>query len=408
MDVVVDDKVTKTLDPKVKVVIENPGFKPVVGTKKNVVEISDKYSVFPSTDQIIADFIVPDSALEGVYGNMNNLNDALLAEIGNREAAIVGAHTYTNDTRTQIMTDVAASYIGNPAAGDAYILDSELSTKTITYNPTTGKPISATLADHLSKTVTLDGNVATQDSKILAHTTELGAQAAQISSLQVNSGDNSASLETVGKVLAGEFPKWVGPTLDSSNIGEIIYTTDGKTPVWNTNTTSDAVDINGTRYSIWQYLGIAAGWKDITNATGALAAASNLSIVNGKIAGWQYNNYGTTSNFEVIADNFKIYGSDANGTVNTAPFSVDTGANKIKMTANVDIAGSLSTGIIYSHDKSTYFDLDHNQIKMHNGTFTLDSTAAGTSSAPNIQGGYIKAGTGGMYIDMNNGEIYIP
>lgn len=55
--------------------------------------------------------------------------------------------------------------------------------------------------------------------------------------------------------------------------------------------------------------------------------------------------------------------------------------------------GLINTGRIASNDNSTYFDLANNQIKMNNGDFILDSTAAGTSSSPNIQGGYIKGTT---------------
>jgi hypothetical protein len=53
--------------------------------------------------------------------------------------------------------------------------------------------------------------------------------------------------------------------------------------------------------------------------------------------------------------------------------------------------GKITTGKIQSANGNTYFDLAHNQIKMNNGSFILDSTAAGTSAAPNIQGGYIKS-----------------
>lgn len=62
--------------------------------------------------------------------------------------------------------------------------------------------------------------------------------------------------------------------------------------------------------------------------------------------------------------------------------------------ATIVDGGRITTGIIQSHDTNTYFNLDGNQIKMDNGTgFILDSTAAGTAPAPNIQGGYIKGTT---------------
>ena len=61
-------------------------------------------------------------------------------------------------------------------------------------------------------------------------------------------------------------------------------------------------------------------------------------------------------------------------------------------TTTID-GGRIATGRIQSNNGSTYFDLNNNQIKMNNGNFILDSTAVGTTSNPNIKGGYIKGTT---------------
>lgn len=58
-------------------------------------------------------------------------------------------------------------------------------------------------------------------------------------------------------------------------------------------------------------------------------------------------------------------------------------------TTEID-GGRITTGKVESHDGGTYFDLANNQIKMDNGSFILDSTAAGTNASPNIKGSYIK------------------
>jgi len=68
-------------------------------------------------------------------------------------------------------------------------------------------------------------------------------------------------------------------------------------------------------------------------------------------------------------------------------------ANKDMSNVTTIDGGLISTGKVQSNDGSTYFDLNNNQIKMNNGDFILDSQAAGDSTNPNIQGGYIKGTT---------------
>ena len=69
-------------------------------------------------------------------------------------------------------------------------------------------------------------------------------------------------------------------------------------------------------------------------------------------------------------------------------------ANKDMSNVTTIDGGKITTGKVQSADTNTYFDLSNNQIKMNNGSFILNSTAAGTINDPNIQGAYIK----GAYI----------
>jgi len=143
------------------------------------------------------------------------------------------------------------------------------------------------------------------------------------------------------------------------------------------------------------------------DSIGAYTATTSKFITgaDGAISGWTNSNYNGRSDFTIAADTFKVQGVVSGYT----PFAIDTVTGKIKFTGDVTFAGlgidgnstnidgsKITTGKIQSADTSTYFDLANNRIKMHNTTglgFTLDSTALGTSTDPNIQGGYIKGTT---------------
>lgn len=75
-------------------------------------------------------------------------------------------------------------------------------------------------------------------------------------------------------------------------------------------------------------------------------------------------------------------------TNSTLGLAIDTNVTAID-------GGKITTGIVQSSDGGTFFNLDQNHIKMYNAAneFTLDSTAAGDTATPNIQGAYIKGGT---------------
>lgn len=129
------------------------------------------------------------------------------------------------------------------------------------------------------------------------------------------------------------------------------------------------------------------------------------------------------SEFWINAEKFKFTNSGVTGQV--APFSIDASGTTPQVTfngvvsfentsmdaydnSNIDTSslalkdmsnvttidgGKITTGKIQSANGNTYFDLANNQIKMNNGSFILDSTAVGTSTYPNIKGGYIKGAT---------------
>jgi len=137
-------------------------------------------------------------------------------------------------------------------------------------------------------------------------------------------------------------------------------------------------------------------------------ASKFLSDGDGAVVGWTASliddGVSKTSDLTFKADTFKIQATDSA----YSPIEVDTTTGKLKFTGNVSFAGLgingdsttingslIATGKIESEDASTYFDLANNQIKMYNedNGFTLDSTAAGTSDEPNIEGSYIKGGT---------------
>ena len=119
----------------------------------------------------------------------------------------------------------------------------------------------------------------------------------------------------------------------------------------------------------------------IRNALGEkIGTVKNIAMPTGStklVLGWKYN---------CIVSRPKL-----------AKITADTLTGSYATTDYVNtttIDGSrITTGKIESANGNTYFDLTNNQIKMNNGSFILDSTAAGTSLAPNIQGGYIKGVT---------------
>jgi hypothetical protein len=139
--------------------------------------------------------------------------------------------------------------------------------------------------------------------------------------------------------------------------------------------------------------GIKSKYTDDTVANTANSTANTVkgwaeaysSVVvdplTGEVTGWSYaDGTGYDSNFTISADNIYV-----NGTT--------TFADSLTDGTTVVSANNITTGKIQSADTNTYFDLTNNQIKMNNGSFILDSTAIGTSTAPNIQSGYIKGST---------------
>jgi len=211
-------------------------------------------------------------------------------------------------------------------------------------------------------------------------------------------------------------------------------------------TSSGAPDTSGV---YWEYIGGSFGtdgWHQIpsiptgvSNWTGG--ASKILYDTNGNKTGWGFydgSSYGATGSvFAIYADNFYIQNGDG---ANGKPFSVDVNGNvnfigKVTFngmsgalsgteydnaTLSADLAnptgttvidgGRIETGLIADPTGANFFNMETGQIKMDDSvnSFILDSAAAGTNAAPNIQGGYIKASNNGMYIDLDNGEIYIP
>ena len=131
-------------------------------------------------------------------------------------------------------------------------------------------------------------------------------------------------------------------------------------------------------------------------------AKNSLTVdADGNIAGYVAEADGSTSDFTIFADTFKV----TNGTGVYTPLEINTGDGKAYFTGEVAFrnlgidgsstsinGGKIKTGKVESTDGSTYIDLDTNNIKMTNtsSSFTLDSTVNGSSSTPNIQGAYIK------------------
>jgi len=145
MHVIIDDKITATLDPKVVANIKTEAFKARASAHKQTVSVDDTYQVVPASKRITADYVVPQYILDDLNTNLNDLRADLLQEMGARDVAVIAnAKTYTDEEDQRTLTTVNAEYISNSGLpgednGPAFILKTEIADLDITYDTGSGE-----------------------------------------------------------------------------------------------------------------------------------------------------------------------------------------------------------------------------------------------------------------------------
>lgn len=321
---------------------------------------NDSYVLAPYQSATSINYTIPSSVTDGLV-TLDKVKADLTQEIADRELAFVAATQYTdttvNNTKTQTLAEVEANYIDNGANGTAHIMGLDFSNAQI-----------ATVYDNQGIPT---GQTATFQ---------------QLHDQVISVSDNNASLTNDVAFVVNDY------AASGSNLTTLQATVAGNTASI-TSAESVAVEANG--------------W--------AAGASKLITGPDGKVTGWSFGDGSNVqSSFGVYADNFFV----GNAATGKKVFEVNQATNKIKMTSDVEVdgnltvinnvdGGSITTGKIQSSDTNTFFDLANNQIKMDNGSgFVLNSTAAGTSVEPNIQGAYINGGSiTGSYLDLLSFKI---
>jgi len=211
------------------------------------------------------------------------------------------------------------------------------------------------------------------------------------------------------------------------------------TKVTATEATAISADVVSTSFggNVDAYIGtIAATYVDansaiaqevdtlVTSVNGVTASVSEVSVASvdegearakhslvvnadGNIAGYVAE-AGTTSNFTIVADTFKVQGT----TTGYTPIAVDTVTGKLKFTGDVRFeglgidggsttidGGKITTNTLDANRLTTNFAWINGSVQSSDFTtvggagFRLKANAAGTSADPSIYGAYIRGGT---------------
>lgn len=234
---------TIKVSKKAPIVVNIGTPKTVVRTKPELgltqVSLSDSYQVVPFAKRITTDFELPDSITQGLFLDVDDLNEALLKEIGDREIAIIAAEsyakTYADGVESQVYNNIDATFIQN-ATGDAYAKKVELTTLGLQFDTGTGFT-TATLQDIYSSGVTSENSLATYDTDLQAIAGDNVALATRTEALEaaVEGEDGiNVRLDTIEGVAAGVFQVWYGAPQElligmikfNSDLG-VLRTTEG-------------------------------------------------------------------------------------------------------------------------------------------------------------------------------------
>jgi len=392
MQVIVDDKVTAVLDPKVEVTIEAPSYRARSGAEKKTVSVDDTYQVIPASKRITADYVVPDYILSDLQGHLDDLRADMLQEMGDRDVAVINeSKTYTDEEDQRTLTTVKADYISNSGmpgqdTGPAFILKDEIASLQIKYDTGSGLT-TASFQDMNDTIVNVDGNQAGFTTALQANVNNTSANATNIIKLEAIVGDSGVSIDDLQAVQAGQFLNWYGPTTEypAPVIGMVKYVSLTGT----LRTSKGAVTVTDKQY---QFLGgtLGAGndgWVLVTGAgdtdAGWSAGTSRLvSGSDGSITGWSFGDGSAlSSEFKIQADKFTISSSNNKHTPFTiAPdpdnpgeylskFEGTVQADKIRAGAlvldNLDVGGAVLNGTVIDKDGISVYD--NGQLKVRIG-----------------------------------------
>lgn len=362
------------------------------------VSLSDAYQVVPYAKRVTMDFELPASITQGLFVDVDRLEQALLDEIGDREIAIVGAtlyaKTYADGVAAQVYTNINAAYIGS-MIGNTYVLAADLSTMGIAFNTGTGLT-TATLQEIYTRSVRVDNNQASYDTNLQAVVTNNAALLTRTEVLEVSVDGASgvkARLATVEGAAAGMFTVWYGAPQELL-IGMVKFV-DSVTVALRTSAL--AVQDSDVQY---QYLGGVLGssndgWvRSDTSASSevsSLASSTGVSIqslqdqIDGSLSTYFYGYTPTLTNLPAS----EWAAIDKANHVGDLFYDKTTGYGY--RFAYEDIIDTPDAGIVYSWIRITDTDITTALANASNAQHTADGKATiyygDTTPTPKIENG---------------------
>jgi len=133
--VVVQDAITvDTTNESIKINIDNPTIKKNVDSKEPELYVNQKYNILPAYSYRSVDFTIPQSVIDTIDGNIDQVRSDLLQVVGDKEVAILDKMTYDftdeNGILKQQLIDLDTKYVSTGVI-DEYVLINELSNQVI-------------------------------------------------------------------------------------------------------------------------------------------------------------------------------------------------------------------------------------------------------------------------------------
>lgn len=419
LEVIVEDSVLVEKDERLQVVVGVPAtvvkINPGLGLTQ--VSLSDAWQVVPYAKRITMDFDLPESITQGLFVDIVALNEAILAEVGAREIAIIGVTEYNKDYTDgvieQVYTTIDAEYIAT-VTDDSYVLKTEMTRLALDYDTATGTT-TATLQDIYSGTVdignaqaSLNENItalAENDAALVTRTTDLEASIDGVDGLAVR-------LTEIEGVAAGLNHIWFGDPEDILLIGYVKF----ENAIGTLRTSEESILPDDIQY---KWMGGILGWVATDAASYGIAtqaydwaggASSFVTGPNDEITGWSFaDGSNVQSTFAIAADSFYIENSSVPG---YKPFTID--GTDVQFDGIVDFTSTnvkngfpgtttINGGLIETNTlnanrinaNTIWVDgrIESSNFSAFTSGFRLKSNAASTYSDPDIYGAYIRGGS---------------